>query len=196
MIPDLVLASGSPRRRDILDLLGLTYDIRVPDVSEVLADGAQPDAESIRLARDKACSVPIAHAEMILAADTLVAIEGEILGKPADAAEAERMLSRLQGRRHDVYTGLAIRMGDRIETGVAATGVWFRRLDGPDRAEYVATGEPLDKAGAYGIQGFGAAIVERIEGEYFNVMGLPVQLLLSLLSRFRVRYLYGRLECR
>jgi septum formation protein len=104
------------------------------------------------------------------------------------------MLMKLQGRQHEVHTGLALRFGDRIESDVAVTRVWFRPLDAAECEEYVATSEPLDKAGAYGIQGLGAVLVERIEGEYFNVMGLPVQLLLSLLARFGLRYAYGRLE--
>ena len=131
---------------------------------------------------------------MILAADTLVVLGEEILGKPVDEADALRMLMKLQGRRHEVHTGLALRFGDRIESDVAVTSVWFRSLDAAECEEYVASGEPLDKAGAYGIQGLGAVLVQRIEGEYFNVMGLPVQLLLSLLARFGLRYAFGSLE--
>ena len=131
---------------------------------------------------------------MILAADTLVVLGEEILGKPVDEADAVRMLMKLQGRKHEVHTGLALRLGERIESDVAVTRVWFRSLDAAECEEYVASGEPLDKAGAYGIQGLGAVLVQRIEGEYFNVMGLPVQLLLSLLARFGLRYAYGRLE--
>lgn len=194
MIPDLVLASASPRRREILDLLGLSYEVRVPDAEETLVDGETPEDEADRLAREKASLVRADPGELILAADTLVAIAGHVLGKPRDAADALHMLRRLQGRRHEVYTGLALLLDGRIESNVAATSVWFRELDAVEREEYVATGEPLDKAGAYGIQGLGAALVERIDGEYFNVMGLPVQNLLSLLSRFGFRYAFGGLE--
>lgn len=193
MIPVLVLASASPRRSQILDLLGLPYEIRVPRTAESLADGESPRAEAVRLAREKAAAVPARRGELVVAADTLVAIDDRVLGKPADAPEAQRMLMELQGRRHEVFTGLALLLDGRTEADVAVTSVWFRSLDAAECAEYVATGEPFDKAGAYGIQGRGAALVERIEGEYFNVMGLPVQLLLSLLSRFGLRYTFGRL---
>jgi len=192
--PRLVLASGSPRRRQILDLLGLAYEVRVPEVSEELVDGREPAEEAARLARDKARAVSATRAELVLAADTLVALDDAVLGKPVDREQAVHMLRRLQGRRHTVYTGLSLRLDGRCEVEVAVTEVWFRPLDEVECREYVDTGEPLDKAGAYGIQGFGAALVQRIEGEYFNVMGLPVQTFLSLIARFGLRYAYGRLE--
>ncbi len=153
-----------------------------------------PEDEARRLAVAKAAATVSDPGELVVAADTLVALDDEILGKPVDPADAFRMLMRLQGRRHEVFTGLAVSLNGRIEAEVAITSVWFRLVDGAECAEYVATGEPLDKAGAYGIQGLGAALVQRIEGEYFNVMGLPVQLLLSLLDRFGLRYAYGSLE--
>ncbi len=190
----LVLASGSPRRSEILRLLDIEHEIRPSSVHEELRPGDPPAAQARRLAAEKASATTAGERELILAADTLVVLGGEILGKPADADDAVRMLMRLQGRPHEVYTGLAVRAGRRIEVDVAATRVWFRPLDASECEEYVATGEPLDKAGAYGIQGLGAALVQRIEGEYFNVMGLPVQLLLSLLARFGLRYAYGSLE--
>jgi len=194
VIPKLVLGSGSPRRREILDLLGLEHVVRAPRVEELLNDGEGPRAEAERLARTKALAVPADASELVLAADTLVALGEGILGKPADSSEAVEMLMRLQGRRHTVYTGVCMRLDSRCEVEVCTTDVWFRRLDEVECRQYVGTGEPLDKAGAYGIQGFGAALVRRIDGEYFNVMGLPVQSLLSLLSRFGLRYAYGRLE--
>jgi septum formation protein len=190
----LVLASGSPRRREILDLLGLQHEVRAPDVDERLRSGEEPGAEARRLAVEKVSDTAAEGDDLILAADTVVVLGDEILGKPADEADALTMLMKLQGRQHEVHTGLALRFGDRIESDVAVTRVWFRPLDAAECEEYVATSEPLDKAGAYGIQGLGAVLVERIEGEYFNVMGLPVQLLLSLLARFGLRYAYGRLE--
>ncbi len=190
----LVLASGSPRRREILDLLTLEYEVRPPAVVEELRLGEAPGVGARRLAIEKAAATPSVPGDLILAADTLVVLGDQILGKPADEADAVRMLMRLQGRRHDVFTGLALRVGSRIEAGVAITRVWFRTLDAAECEEYVASREPLDKAGSYGIQGLGAVLVQRIEGEYFNVMGLPVQLLLSLLARFGVRYAYGTLE--
>ena len=190
----LVLASGSPRRREILEFLHLEHEVRPPMVDEELRFGEDPGVQARRLAEEKASATQADPGELILAADTLVVIGGEILGKPVDSADAVRTLMKLQGRQHGVYTGLALRVGSRIESDVAVTQVWFRSLDAAECEEYVASGEPLDKAGAYGIQGFGAALVERIEGEYFNVMGLPVQLLLSLLARFGLRYAYGSLE--
>lgn len=190
----LVLASGSPRRREILDLLGLKHEVRPPDVDEQLLSGEEPGVQARRLAVEKASSTAGDGDDLILAADTLVVLGDEILGKPVDEADALRMLMKLQGGRHEVHTGLALRFDDRIESDVAVTRVWFRSLDAAECEEYVASGEPLDKAGAYGIQGLGAVLVQRIEGEYFNVMGLPVQLLLSLLARFGLRYAYGSLE--
>lgn len=189
-----VLASGSPRRREILYLLGLEHEVRPPDVDERLRPGEAPGVQARRLAVEKASSTAADGDDLILAADTLVMLGEEILGKPVDEADAVRMLMKLQGRRHEVHTGLALRLGDRIESDVDVTRVWFRSLDAAECEEYVASGEPLDKAGAYGIQGLGAALVQRIEGEYFNVMGLPVQLLLSLLAQFGLRYAYGSLE--
>jgi len=189
-----VLASGSPRRREILYLLGLEHEVRPPDVDERLRPGEEPGVQARRLAVEKASCTAADGDDLILAADTLVVLGEEILGKPVDEADAVRMLMKLQGRKHEVHTGLALRLGERIESDVAVTRVWFRSLDAAECEEYVASGEPLDKAGAYGIQGLGAVLVQRIEGEYFNVMGLPVQLLLSLLARFGLRYAYGRLE--
>ena len=190
----IVLASGSPRRREIFELLALDCVVRPPDVEETILEGMGPEEEARRLAVAKAAATVSDPGELVVAADTLVALDNEILGKPVDPADAFRMLMRLQGRRHEVFTGLAVSLNGRIEAEVAITSVWFRPLDAAECAEYVATGEPLDKAGAYGIQGLGAALVQRIEGEYFNVMGLPVQLLLSLLDRFGLRYAYGSLE--
>jgi len=190
----LVLASGSPRRQEILRLLALDHDVRPPAVEETLRPGAGAREEALRLAVEKAAAVAADDDELVLAADTLVVLQKRILGKPADGRDAVEMLRMLQGRDHEVHTGLALRVGERVEADVAVTRVWFRSLVAAECEEYVATGEPLDKAGAYGIQGLGAALVERIEGEYFNVMGLPVQLLLSLLRRHGLRYAYGCLE--
>jgi septum formation protein len=190
----LVLASASPRRREILHLLGLDHEVRPSAVEETILPGEGAEAAARRLAVEKASTGVALANEVILGADTLVVLGGEILGKPADEAEALRMLLKLQGRDHRVCTGLALRMGERVEADVAVTRVWFRSLDAAECEEYVGSGEPLDKAGAYGIQGLGAALVQRIEGEYFNVMGLPVQLMLSLLTRQGLRYAYGRLE--
>lgn len=187
----LVLASASARRRDILTRLGLEFEVRIPEVDEAIHAGESPESAACRLATAKARAVDPAPGELVVAGDTLVAVGGTVLGKPKDAADAERMMARLAGRAHVVFTGLAIADAGCVESAVERTRVWFRSLDGPEAAEYVATGEPLDKAGAYGIQGFGAAIVARIDGDYFNVMGFPVQRFLELLRRFELRYAFG-----
>ncbi len=193
MTARLVLASASLRRKEILTRLGLDFEIRIPDVDESTGPGEDPAAAAVRLATAKAHSIPAAPGELVLGADTLVVIDDQILGKPVDLVDAERMAARLSGRAHTVFTGLALTSLQRAEFAVESTRVWFRSLDGAERSEYVATGEPLDKAGAYGIQGYGAAIVERIEGDYFNVMGLPVQRFLELLRRHGWRYAFGSL---
>lgn len=189
----LVLASGSPRRREILSTLGLVFEVRPPDADETLRPGEDAVAAAVRLATEKAEAVPAAEEELVLAADTIVVLGEEILGKPADEAEAGRMLERLSGRSHQVVTGIALRSGGRTRASFATTGVRFRHLEPDDIAAYVDTGEPLDKAGAYGIQGYGAALVEGIDGDFFNVMGLPVPALLDLLRTAGFRYLYGEL---
>jgi septum formation protein len=189
----LVLASGSPRRRDILTALGLQFDVRRPDVDETLRPGETADCAARRLAEEKATAVEADPDELVIAADTIVVLDGELLGKPSGPEEAVVMLGRLAGRCHDVITGLAVRFGADTRSVTARTSVRFRFLDPAEIAAYVATGEPLDKAGAYGIQGYGSALVERIEGDFFNVMGLPVPALLALLSATGFRYLYGDL---
>lgn len=193
-VPRLVLASGSPRRRQILDRLGLRYELRPPRVEERWEAAEPPERAALRLAREKAASVPARPGEILLAADTLVVAGGEILGKPRDAREAVEMLVRLAGDAHSVHTALAVAADARVEAAVEVTRVWFRPLARHECEEYVATGESLDKAGAYAIQGFGSALVSRIEGDYFNVMGLPVPLLLSLFGRFGLRYAFGELR--
>ncbi|HSM07766.1 MAG TPA: Maf family protein [Gemmatimonadota bacterium] len=189
----LVLASGSPRRRDILAALGLAFDVRPPDVDESLRPGEGAAAAARRLAELKATAVEAEPGELVLAADTIVVLDGDLLGKPTGPGDATAMLGRLAGRSHEVITGLALRLGAETRSAAALTTVTFRSLDRAEIAAYVATCEPLDKAGAYGIQGFGSALVERIEGDFFNVMGLPVPALLSLLHDTGFRYLYGEI---
>jgi septum formation protein len=193
-VTQLILASGSPRRREILEILGLEFDVRSPDLEEIVHPGEAPADAVRRLAEEKASSLDIQDEDLILAADTVVVLDGEILGKPADSAAAVDMLMRLTGRSHDVLTGIALRRPEGIESAVARTDVTFRAFDRPECEAYVATGEPLDKAGSYGIQGFGAALVDRIEGDYFNVMGLPVPTFLGLLRAAGYRYAFGRIE--
>jgi len=187
--PVLVLASGSPRRRQLLEMLGLEVEVRPPHIPEIRAPGEAPRAYVERLAREKAASVP---GELVLGADTTVVVDGEVLEKPADAADALRMLHRLQGRTHQVLTAIALKTPRGILGATDVTAVAFRAADDDLLRAYVATGEPMDKAGAYGIQGYGAALVERIDGDFFSVMGLPVRRVLQLLEQAGYRYRFGR----
>jgi septum formation protein len=183
----LVLASRSPRRRQLLEMLGLPVVVAHADVQEVPLPGEAPEAYARRLARDKARAVPGAY---VLGADTIVVVDGEILEKPADEDDALRMLRRLQGRRHEVISAVALVAGGRLFEAQDRTAVVFRPADDTRLRAYIATGEPLDKAGAYGIQGYGAALVERIEGDFFGVMGLPLRLVLDLLEQAGAPYMF------
>jgi len=187
--PVLVLASGSPRRRQLLEMLGIPIEVRPPHVPEVRNPGESPQAYVERLAREKAASVA---GPLVLGADTTVVVDGEVLEKPVDATDALRMLRRLQGRVHQVITAIALKTPDSMLSATDVTAVTFRPADDDVLRAYVATGEPMDKAGAYGIQGHGAALVERIEGDFFGVMGLPVRLVLDLLARAGHPYRFGR----
>jgi septum formation protein len=187
--PVLVLASGSPRRRQLLEMLGIPIEVRPPHVPEVRNPGESPQAYVERLAREKAASVA---GPLVLGADTTVVVDGEVLEKPVDAADALRMLRRLQGRVHQVITAIALKTPDSMLGATDVTAVTFRPADDDALRAYVATGEPMDKAGAYGIQGYGAALVERIDGDFFGVMGLPVRLVLDLLGRAGHPYRFGR----
>jgi septum formation protein len=172
----LVLASRSPRRGEILRQAGIPFTVRAADVDESVLTGEPPEEYVQRLACAKARAIASAPGEIVLGADTTVVVDGEILGKPADAADARRMLALLSGRSHRVLTGICLRRGAEAIRDCAATTVVFAALTQSEIDEYVASGEPLDKAGAYGIQGLASKFVERIEGDYFNVMGLPVAL--------------------
>lgn len=187
----VILASGSDRRRDILGLLGLEFEVRPPDVDETALVGETADETALRLAIAKA-SAAAAPGDLVVAADTLVLADGVVLGKPGDEAEARRMLAMMAGGCHEVHTGLAVALDGRVEAGVARTVVWFRSIAAADIAAYVGTGEPLDKAGSYGIQGYGAALVERIDGDFYNVMGLPVPLLIDLVTRLGLEFRFGQ----
>jgi len=171
--PRLVLASASPRRAHILTCLGLPFRLTVSGADESLREGEEAGAAAERLARAKAAAIA-GETLPVLAADTLVACEGRILGKPADAAEAAAMLRLLSGRRHEVVTGVCVAVAGRLISGREHTAVTFATLSEADIAWYVATGEPLDKAGAYAVQGRAASFVSRIEGSYSGVMGLPL----------------------
>jgi septum formation protein len=188
MTEPLTLASSSPRRRQLLEMLGLTVRVVAPNIPEVRRPVETPVDYVERLAREKALSV---RGRLVLGADTTVVVRDEILEKPADAADALRMLRKLQGRTHQVVTSVALVAGERIHQATDVTNVTFRRLDDDFLRAYVATGEPMDKAGAYGIQGYGAALVERVEGDFFGVMGLPLRLVLGLLEEAGERYAFG-----
>jgi septum formation protein len=180
----LVLASQSPRRAEILRQAGIPFLIRSVPVDEApLADESPRDCVC-RLAQWKASAVPAAPDEIVLGADTTVVIDGQMLAKPADAADAGRMIGVLSGRRHEVLTGICLKRGATLVCDCAVTAVWFVPMLASEMAGYVATGEPMDKAGAYAIQGFASKFVERLEGCYFNVMGLPVALVYRHLREF------------
>ena len=188
----IVLASSSPRRRQLLELLGLRPEIVPTDIDETWRNGEAPAVHAERLAREKA-SAAARDGAAVVGADTIVVIGGEILGKPRDGAEARAMLRRLSGREHEVYTAVAVAYSGALASGVSRTLVWFRALEDAAIGAYVATGEPMDKAGAYGIQGYGAVLVERIEGDYFTVMGLGLGLLVELLGRVGLVYRFGEI---
>ena len=174
----LVLASASPRRADLLRAAGLTFEVAAADIDERVHDGEGPASYVERLAREKAARVAATRADaFVLAADTTVVVDGEILGKPEDAIDAGRMLRLLSGRRHEVLTGVCLTGPGPFErAAVVRTTVAFARLTDEEIAWYVATGEPLDKAGAYAVQGLASRFIERIEGSHPNVVGLPVEL--------------------
>ena len=172
----LVLASQSPRRSEILRQAGIPFTVRTVPVDETPLAGEKPADYVRRVAEMKAMAVAASPGEMVLGADTTVVVSGEMLGKPADEADARRMLALLSGRRHEVLTGICLRRGPDIVRDCAVTRVWFSTLSRREIEAYVASGEPFDKAGAYAIQGLASKFVERIHGCYFNVMGLPIAL--------------------
>lgn len=179
---DLVLASQSPRRSELLRSAGISFRVQVADVDETPLPG-EPAVEYVRrLARAKALAV---QGELVLGADTVVVVDGQILGKPVDREDAARMLRLLSGRSHQVITGICL-AGETVVVDHETTQVNFSSLSGKEISAYVGTGEPMDKAGAYAIQGFASCFVERIEGSYSNVVGLPVAMV--------YRYLSGRID--
>jgi septum formation protein len=180
----LVLASKSPRRAEILRAAGLPFVVRPADIDEQRGDGESPTDYARRLAIDKAGAVHIETGEIVLGADTIVVVDDVVLEKPADDADACRMLQSLSGRTHEVITGICLRSGVRSIADTAVTHVAFSPLKPEEIDAYVASGEPMDKAGAYGIQGLASKFIERIEGDYFNVVGLPVSLVFRHLKQF------------
>jgi septum formation protein len=191
--PRVILASQSPRRRELLTLVGIAHEVRPANIDERYLAGESPRAHAERLAREKATAIHEPDA-VVIGSDTIVVVDGEVLGKPNDAADAATMLRRLSGRTHTVITAVAVAWQERVESGVEEAEVTFHRLADRDITQYIATREPMDKAGAYGIQGFGATIVARVDGDYFAVMGLPLQHLVRLLGRVGLRYAFGPVE--
>jgi len=190
----VILASQSPRRRELLSLVGIDHEVQPADIDETPWPDEAPVPHTERLARAKAQVIAARAPEaLVIAADTIVVIDGAILGKPADIPDARAMLRRLSGRTHEVCTAMAVAQGERIESAVVRVPVRFRALDDDTIARYVNTGEPMDKAGAYGIQGYGATIVEHIEGDYFAVMGLSLVTIVQLAERMGLRYQFGPL---
>ena len=192
--PRIVLASQSPRRRELLTLVGLAHEVIPADIDESALPEEAPAAHAERLAREKALALSVEHPDALtVAADTIVVIDGLILGKPRDRDDAHRMLALLSGRTHTVFTAVAVGRGHEVVSALEDVAVTFRPLDAGEIDAYIATGEPMDKAGAYGIQGYGATIVERIDGDFFAVMGLALVRLVGLFERMGWRYEFGRL---
>jgi septum formation protein len=191
-VPSVILASQSPRRRELLTLVGIAHTVQPADIDEAYLTGESPRAHCERLAREKAHTVAARQSEaLVIGSDTIVVVDGDVLGKPRNEAHAAEMLGRLSGRSHVVMTAVAVQWQGVELSAVEEVGVTFHALTRDDIAAYIATGEPMDKAGAYGIQGFGATIVRRVDGDYFAVMGLPLQRLVRLMAELGVRYGFG-----
>jgi septum formation protein len=180
---DLVLASGSPRRHELLEMAGISHIVDAVPIDETAEEGESPAAYAARLARAKARVVSTRHPDSwVLGADTVVILENSILGKPSDRDDAKAMLHRLAGRRHEVLTSVAIVRGDDLREATEVASVWMRSADDRFIHEYVESGEPMGKAGAYAAQGLGALLVDRLEGDFFTVMGLPLGKVVEMLD--------------
>ena len=191
--PRVILASQSPRRQQLLTLVGIAHEVQPADIDERYLPDEMPGDHAERLAREKASKIRVDDA-VVIAADTIVVVDGEVLGKPKTDADAAQMLRRLSGRAHTVITAVAAAWQGRLDSGVEVVAVTFHPLTDREIAAYIATREPMDKAGAYGIQGYGAMLVARVDGDYFAVMGLPLQRLVRLLGGLGLRYAFGPLE--
>ena len=171
----IILASKSPRRKQLLSMMGLEFTVQTADIDETMDPSQTPAHEVAAVSARKAEIIAALHPQdVIVSADTIVVIDGKILGKPKDEQDAARMLRLLSGRTHTVYTGLTVHANGKANTQVVSTGVTFRDLSNAEIAAYIETKEPMDKAGAYGIQGYGSMFVSHLDGDYFCVMGLPV----------------------
>lgn len=188
--PRVILASASPRRRELLMLAGIAHDVQPANIDESYVAGETPRQHAERLAREKSNAID-ATDSVVIGSDTIVVVDGDVLGKPRNRAHAVQMLTRLSGRSHTVMTGVAVRWRGRIVSDLVEVGVTFRPLSADDVERYVDTGEPMDKAGAYGIQGYGATIVERVDGDYFAVMGLSLNRLVRLMAELGLGYPFG-----
>ena len=180
---NVILASASPRRKELLGLFGIPFTIQVADIDETMDNAKAPYDEVSRVSRAKAMAIPAEASDIVIAADTIVVCEGRVLGKPKDEREACEMLRLLSGRDHQVMTGVTVVKGQQAETFTEVTDLHFRPLSEAEIEAYVATGEPMDKAGSYGIQGGAALFCTRMVGDYYNVMGLPVCRLGEVLRR-------------
>lgn len=178
----LILASQSPRRKELLGLLGIPFEIQVPQADETMDPAADPARQVAQVSRRKALATHTETGNVVVAADTIVVCDGKIMGKPHSFQEAVEMLSLLSGRSHLVMTGMTVMRGEQISSCTEITEVFFREISQKEILRYVESGEPMDKAGAYGIQGGAALFVEKIDGDYYNVMGLPVCRLTQLLK--------------
>lgn len=186
----IILASGSPRRQELLQRMGLReFEISVPDVEEWYPPELVPEDIVAYISREKSQAVQAPADAIVITADTMVFLDDQRLGKPHDEAEALSMLTALSGRKHRVCTGVTVRQGEKAITRAQSTDVYFREASRQELLAYIWGGEPMDKAGAYGVQGQGALLVERIDGDFFNVMGLPVVLLSRMLAEFGVTLL-------
>lgn len=184
----IILASKSPRRQSLMRMLGVNFSVMTEDIDETMAADRTPRQEVARLSREKAQAVcqAVSAQDVVIAADTIVVLDGQVMGKPKDRDDARRMLGALSGRTHQVLTGLTVRRGAEILTQVVSTEISFRDLTDREIMTYIETGEPMDKAGAYGIQEGAALFVSRLEGDFYNVMGLPVCTLALMLRQLGV----------
>ena len=187
----IILASQSPRRRELLQKMGIS-DFRTMslDVDESYPAGLTPEETVAYIAHKKsdAAAVLVAPDDLVITADTMVFLDADRLGKPKDDTDALRMLTELSGRCHTVCTGVSVRRGETVEAFTVSTAVYFRPCTEAELRGYILTGEPMDKAGAYGIQGLGSLFVEKIDGDFYNVMGLPIERLGRVLARFGVKF--------
>lgn len=188
----VILASSSPRRRELLTLIGISHEVRPADINESILPGEIPVEHAERLARAKALTIAERNpSAVVIGSDTIVVIDGEILGKPVDEGDAHRMLRMLSGREHTVVTSVAVALKGEVVSSVEKVQVTFREISDSEILDYIATREPMDKAGSYGIQGFGATIILKVDGDFFAVMGLSLVRLVDLLEQQGIRYSFS-----